>query len=155
MSARRIYMKRIIPLIFLVGGFFLFLDRFLKWQAQHAWGGEQLVNRFFGWSPFFNDGIAFSLPVPERVTVIITIPIIFIVGYLVGRELFQPSPVLHAGRLCALVLILSGAASNLVDRILYHTTIDYLRLFTGVINLADILIVSGFVVYFWALRKQS
>jgi len=37
--------------------------------------------------------------------------------------------------------------SNFFDRLAYRQTIDYLRLFTGVVNLADALIVVGFVVY--------
>ncbi|MBI5729177.1 MAG: signal peptidase II [Candidatus Magasanikbacteria bacterium] len=148
-------MKNKIPLI-LFGGIFLFgVDQWLKWQARHAWSDPALVNRFFGWSPFNNPGVAFSLPVPGRLAVIITIPIICIVGYLLMRGLFFPSSAAQTRRLYALALILTGAISNLADRIVYYATVDYWRIFTGVINLADVLIVLGFVVYFLAPRKQS
>lgn len=140
----------------LVSGVFLFgLDQWLKWQARHAWREPGMISRFFGWSPFFNDGAAFSLPVPGSATIAITVPIVFIVGYLAGREILRPSPFFHTGRLCALILIFTGSASNLFDRIAHRAAIDYLRIFTGVINMADVLIVSGFVLYFLALRKQS
>jgi len=148
-------MKNKIPLMLFGGIFLLAFDQWLKWQARYVWIEPNMFGRFFGWSPFFNDGVAFSLPVPGLATVIITTPIVFIVGYLAARELFYPAPAASARRLGALVLILSGAASNLFDRIVYHTTIDYLRIFTGVINVADVLIVCGFVLYFLALRKQN
>ena len=46
-------------------------------------------------------------------------------------------------RLLSLILIISGALSNFIDRILIGATIDYIRIFTGVINLADVMIVVG------------
>jgi lipoprotein signal peptidase len=42
-------------------------------------------------------------------------------------------------------LIVAGAISNFVDRVLWGATIDYLRVLTGVINLADCVIVVGVV----------
>ena len=45
--------------------------------------------------------------------------------------------------LLSLILIISGALSNFIDRILFGATIDYIRIFTGVINLADVMIVVG------------
>jgi len=39
----------------------------------------------------------------------------------------------------------NGALSNLIDRVLFSITIDYLRIFTSVINIADIMIVAGVV----------
>jgi len=43
----------------------------------------------------------------------------------------------------SLGLILFGALSNYIDRVLFGATIDYIRLFTAVINLADVMIVGG------------
>lgn len=148
-------MKRSAPLIFFLGGFFLFLDQFLKWQAGHAWDAPLLLNQFFGWFPFLNSGVAFSLPVPGLITISVTIPILFIFSYLLGKELARPASDGHLKRLIALVFILTGAISNLADRVIYHQTIDYLRIFTGIINLADVLIVLGFVLYFLELNEHG
>lgn len=43
----------------------------------------------------------------------------------------------------ALAFIASGAISNLIDRIVYSATIDYIRILGSVINMADILIILG------------
>ena len=40
-------------------------------------------------------------------------------------------------------LIVAGAISNLIDRILFTITIDYFRIVTSIINLADVMIVVG------------
>ena len=99
--------------------------------------------------------MAFSLPVPGLLTISVTVPILFIFSYLLGKELVRPAPAAHLKRLLALVFILTGAISNLADRIMYHETIDYVRIFTGIINVADVLIVLGFVVYFSALNEHN
>lgn len=148
-------MKNKIPLMLFGGVFLLAFDQLLKWQTRYVWHEPDMFGRFFGWRPFFNDGVAFSLPVPGWLTILITVPIVCIVVYLLGLEFFSPSFTGHNKRMGALVLILAGATSNLFDRIVFHTTIDYLCFFTGVINVADILIVCGFVLYFLALRKQN
>lgn len=113
-----------------------------------------MLNKFFGWNPFFNDGVAFSLPIPGIIIIIITVPIVLAISYLLGKELRKPEAEISSRQILGLVCILAGAISNLFDRVAFHTTVDYLRIFTGVINLADGLIVFGFVVYFLELRKQ-
>ena len=43
---------------------------------------------------------------------------------------------------------------HFIDRILFSATIDYLRIFTGVINIADILIVLGAFGLFFSSWRQ-
>lgn len=40
-------------------------------------------------------------------------------------------------------LLIAGALSNLIDRTVYGFTIDYIRMFTSIFNLADLSIVVG------------
>ena len=48
-------------------------------------------------------------------------------------------------------ILIAGALSNLIDRMLYGVTIDYIRIFTSIFNLADLAIVLGAVL----LLKKS
>ena len=143
-------------------GFFFIIDRWLKWQALHGWAADRLLNRWFGWHPFLNPGVAFGIPVPAWLIILLTIPIILLLGYLVTmsfaeRGAHNVEPVqLERYALCATryALIFAGALSNLIDRVLYGHTVDYILIFTGVINLADVMIVFGFVIYFFCSRKS-
>src|SRR3989338_7946950 len=135
-------------LIVMTCGFFLLADQFLKWQALHGWREPALLHRFFGWSPFLNPGIAFGLPVPNWLVISLSIPIIGLIFYL-SWKMYDGGELRQAW---AFALIFTGALSNFIDRVTYQNTVDYLRLFTGVINLADVLIVVGFAMY---LIKQE
>jgi len=53
----------------------------------------------------------------------------------------------------SLSLATAGALSNLIDRVVYGHTVDYILIFTGIINLADVLIVVGIVGYVYYSRK--
>ncbi len=148
-------------LVIVIGGLFFIFDRWLKWQALHEWGNDYLLNRFFGWHPFLNPGAAFGIPVPNRIIILFTLPIIIIFLFSIRRSLgvrrkeqgesesqtiFRASA-FHLSPL-TLSLVFVGALSNLIDRLLYGHTVDYVLIFTGVINFADAMIVAGFVVYF-------
>lgn len=136
-------MKIFSPAIFVsISGFFIF-DRFLKWQALHGWNEDYLLNKHFGWHPFLNPGVAFGVPVPSWLIIVLTIPILVLLIYHVSRLTYQ-ARMLHV---TCYVLIIAGALSNFIDRLLYNHTVDYILISTGVINLADILIVAGFVIY--------
>lgn len=133
--------RKIRWLIISISGFFLLLDQLLKWQATHNWLKPKLIYQYFGWQPFFNQGIAFSLPMPNWLTIIFTILIIIVIGSLVKAEYNNPV------RFSAWLIIFSGALSNLIDRLIFHHVIDYLAFFTAAINLADVLIVGGLLIY--------
>lgn len=152
-------------LILAVGVFLFLVDRFLKHQALGTWTEPHLFKNFVGWSVFFNTGIAFSLPLPSWVTAIITAPILIIVGLAIVRLLRNlsplparlplPLPYSHTLNLLITTLLFSGALSNLLDRIVYGYVVDYFRIFTGIINVADIVIALGFALYLWGLRHDQ
>ncbi|MFH1292308.1 MAG: signal peptidase II [bacterium] len=133
--------KKIRGMIFCLSGFFLLLDQFLKWQATHSWIQAKLLHNYFGWQPFLNQGAAFGLPLPSWLIVLLTIPVVVVIGFLISQQ-YQ-----NAWQLTAWVLLLTGAISNLFDRIFYEHVIDYFAFVTGIINLADVLIVIGLLIY--------
>lgn len=146
-------MKKSKVLIVLLCGLFFIVDRFLKWQALHEWHNDYLLNKFFGWHPFLNPGVAFGIPVPNWVTVVSTALILILILFLFFR--FQTSDVGYQMSDLSLPLVFFGALSNFIDRVWYGHTVDYFLILTGVINLADAMIVVGFVVYWLYHRNTS
>jgi len=123
----------------ITGGFFLFLDQILKYFAKaNSEFSFYIWKNWLGWEYFENLGVAFSLPLPAWLMIVLT-PLI-LVGLLVwlGKKKNKTN-YFYLG----IILIFSGAVSNFIDRILFGFTIDYIRILTGVINLADVLIVVG------------
>ncbi len=130
----------------LVSGFLFVSDQLLKYLARaNADFSYYLWKPWLGWEYFANSGIAFSIPCPNWLIIIAT-PIIILgilFWYLKSKTY----------KLSAISLIIAGALSNLTDRILFSATIDYLRFFTGVINLADVMIVGGVMMMFLKNKK--
>ncbi|HLD60565.1 MAG TPA: signal peptidase II [Patescibacteria group bacterium] len=137
-------------------GVFLLGDQFLKWQALHGWQVPKVWRGVVGWQPFLNPGVAFGIPIPNFLVLLFTVPIIAILIFLLQQQLSRLAPPsgTKAGTFTALLLVLTGAVSNLIDRFTFAHTIDYILVFTAVINLADVLIVVGFVVYLISLRNE-
>jgi signal peptidase II len=95
-----------------------------------------------------NYGVAFDVPLPRWF--VITVSVLVIVW--MARLAYKTA---HRQRL-AFVSIIFGAAANLFDRLINGFTTDYLFLpFGAVINVADILIILGVVVYFWQKHPQN
>lgn len=138
----------------ILGAVFLLADRLLKLQALGGWRQPKLIGRFFGWDPFLNNGIAFGIQIPPVVIVFFTIPILIGVIFLLHREWQRAGERGNGFTWFGLYLVLLGAFSNWYDRIIYSNTVDYFRLVTGIINLADVLIVSGFVLYFFSVKQK-
>jgi len=140
-------MKKIRHLFIFIGGFFLFiLDQSLKLLSLYIFTNAHLWLNIIGWQPFKNNGIAFSLPLPNFLTITLTIPTIIIISFFLFN--FNKDT-RHQLSFLGLSLIFWGALSNLSDRIIHHTTIDYILIGTGIINFADILIISGFIILFF------
>ena len=139
--------------ILCISGLFLLCDRILKWQALHHWTEPKLVFPYLGWQPFFNQGIAFSLRIPNIITIIFSLPIIILVIYLLRSEYKKENKNLKL--ILAWSTILAGALSNFFDRVIYKQVIDYLTIATAVINISDIMIVVGLVLYLLNFKKTN
>jgi signal peptidase II len=132
--------------LFLLAGFLFVLDRCLKYIAPTS---DPFGTTVFGFEYFENTGIAFSLPVPQSLTIILTpLIIILLLGYVSQYRhqlLLWPT----------WLFIFLGAISNLIDRIVYGFVIDYIRIFTGVINIADVMILLGMLILLFTTHKTS
>ncbi|MDD4477082.1 MAG: signal peptidase II [Patescibacteria group bacterium] len=145
--------KKVRFILFLLSGLFLFLDRFLKWQAANGWTEKKLINEYLGWQPYFNSGIAFGLPMTAWLILVLSAIIISLIIYFIYLNLKTANT---SSRLVSfsLSLALAGALSNFFDRLVYGHTVDYLSVFTSIFNLADILIVMGFLIYFYLSSRK-
>lgn len=145
-------MSRRTPIILvLMSGVLLFLDRWWKWKAINA-VGFPLTDRVIAWEPFLNKGIAFGIELPVPLIVIVTLGIVAAVLYLVYYHVKISPQSARSSVYYGLTLIITGAVSNLVDRVYYGSTIDYLKIYLSVVNLADCCIVVGFFIYFTSLK---
>ncbi|MFA6427256.1 MAG: signal peptidase II [Candidatus Magasanikbacteria bacterium] len=119
-------------------GFFLVCDQYLKFIASRdPMRSYYIWKSWLGWEYFENPGIAFGIPVPSSIVISIT-PII-IAGILWWLYFKNKCTISMYGGIC----IIAGAFSNFIDRIFYSITIDYIRILTSLINLADVLIIVG------------
>jgi signal peptidase II len=133
-------------IILITNGLFLLIDQILKWQALHNWTAPNLIFPYFGWQLFLNRGMAFGLPLSNNLIIIITLPMIGLIGYLFFKELNKKdSP--SQNLLLAWSMVFTGAISNLVDRTIYSQVVDYFILGTAIINISDLLIISGLLLY--------
>lgn len=120
-------------------GFLFVLDQLCKYIARtHQEWSWYIIHPWLGWEYFANTGIAFSLPFPQLLLIGIT-PLILLWFFIVLKKQAKQSPLL----LLALCLIAFGAISNLIDRTIFGITIDYIRIATGILNIADLMIATG------------
>lgn len=140
-------MAKIVRLFF-IGGLFFIIDQTLKYFSLTTWSQKKLPFKFFGWHPFKNTGVAFGIPVPQIIIITLSLIIIFLLLYLLKNS--KQNTFLDK---LGLILIIFGATSNLIDRLLFGFTIDYFLILTGVINLADVMIVVGFIFFAFTLKK--
>lgn len=139
-------------LIIVIGGVLFSLDRWLKWQTLYAVYISNPSHKWFGWFPFHNPGIAFGLPVPNWLQILLTIPVLILIVVFFIKNISSKEPKFL--KTLAFTLIFAGALSNLIDRVLYSFTVDYWLIVTSIINLADVLVVVGFLIYFLQIKKN-
>jgi len=120
-----------------LGAFFLFLDQALKYffyQNPDFFVGW----RFLGLSYLENTGIAFSIPFSQSFLLVLT-PLFLVLFFF----WFEKQKQRNFFFVSSFSLLIFGAISNYIDRFLFAFTIDYINIFTLVINIADIMIVLG------------
>lgn len=128
--------------LFFVSGLFFVSDRIFKFLAQYCFKTPKLVGGFFGWFPFQNTGVAFGISLPLALIVPTTVLILLLFVFVLLHS--ERRDFLH---LLGITLIISGAVSNLIDRIFFQHVVDYFLILTSVFNIADILVVGGFVLF--------
>ncbi len=139
--------------LFALCGFFLAADQLFKWLATNSWQTTNLINRFVGWDPFYNPGVAFGIPIPNSLILALTAPILGILGAVLYKKYSAADG--SSTEFLALSALFFGALSNAIDRTLYHHTVDYIRIIISIFNIGDVLIVTGFVLYFWKIQNTK
>jgi signal peptidase II len=108
--------------------------------------------RFFGGFYICNKGIAFGISLPHWLILGLIIAIIFFTGFLILNLKLE---ILNQFSNYPLVLILSGAISNLFDRLYFGCVIDFIDLrIWPIFNLADIFICLGAFLLIIKLNKK-
>lgn len=126
----------------LMSGFFLLFDQLLKrYSISHPENTFYIWKSWIGWEYFPNPGIAFGIPFPQQLLVILTpvIIILLVLWWIQSKQDKRHTIYMYYG----IALIIGGALSNLIDRTLFSITIDYFRVFTSIFNMADVMIVLG------------
>lgn len=113
-------------------------DQFLKYIAFHQ---SLLAHRALGvgWFAFKNYNFAFSIPLSAWL-MYITYSIVIMA---LVRHLLRNWGMLNFYYRSAYVLLLSGALSNVVERVLLGYVRDFIYIWSGVFNLADLYILLG------------
>lgn len=94
-----------------------------------------------------NFGIAFNIPVPLTTILALTC-VILAITVQQSLRIHQPLSTIAA------VMIIAGAMNNAIDRLIHGFTTDYILLFgRSVINLSDLLIITGAVLFTWYYQR--
>lgn len=130
--------KKVHFLAFLSSGLFLFLDQTIKYfYFHHQTFSWYIVKPWIGLEYFENPGVAFGIPIPNGVTLFYTPLVLLAILLFIFKKNVSPKVFF------ALALLFCGALSNFIDRIFFTFTLDYIRVITSVLNIADIMIVVG------------
>jgi len=98
-----------------------------------------------------NQNIAFSLPLPQVFIIVIVIIIIIVLSY-IWWHIFLKG---NLWELTAISIVILGAFSNLIDRLVFGYVIDYIKIWIWpVFNLADAMIVLGIFIYILSEFKK-
>jgi signal peptidase II len=130
-------MKKIIWLLLLV-----FIDQGTKYLAVTNLQISRKITDFFYLRFVENSGIAFSIPVPQvLLLVLISALVIYLIYYLLHNKLTSIAEI-------SLSLITAGAIGNLIDRFWNGKVIDFLSFWNfPIFNFADIFITCGVIIY--------
>lgn len=130
------------------------LDRLTKtWFMQRpVTEGPFLVPGILETTKHMNEGLVANLAVPKTIILAVSIAVLVILGIVLYQAVLDRE-IKHA---TALSLIIGGAVGNVWDRFVLGYVFDWILLFgRSVINLADIAIGLGILVYLFSLKRAA
>lgn len=136
--------------------FIFVLDQMTKMLAVRYLGHPvEIIGNFFTLTLYRNEGIAFSINLPQIVIIALTYILLFTGIYMAYRELN-----LHRWLTRVLLgMVLGGSIGNLVDRMLHGFVVDFFTVQNyPVFNIADIGVTVGLlliVILYDRLKKKS
>ena len=129
----------------------LVLDQSLKnWALLRLPEEGGRLNSLVSFRLHKNYGIAFDIPAPQSLIILVTLLIIFaaVYGLIVYKNQLRVA--------VPLFLITAGGLGNLFDRVVHGFTVDYIILFTrSAINLSDVMIIVGVLALLFAWPKNQ
>ena len=127
-------MKRYFPFVF--SGFLLIVDQVIKYGIQKTKPNSALF--------LYHENYGFlgNIPAPYWfILVVMALFLLILVHFLVKAVKNNES-----GVAVGLSFMIAGALGNFVDRIQFGFVVDYIRIWTSIFNLADVMIVVGVAV---------
>lgn len=136
-----------------IGAVFFLIDRFLKlWFAAQPEFRLSVIEPVLRFEYAENSGIAFGLPLGGPILLLLSVIILVALVGAINYAYRSGQPF----RVVALISIMIGAASNLIDRIRFGFVIDYINVpFFTIFNLADVMITVGVVTLGLELLRQQ
>ena len=140
----------------IIGLFILILDQLIKIIIDQTFYIGKIISiipNFFYVTKVYNTGAAWSIFEGYRF-VLIGISIIALTILIFYEKEFKN----NFRNIVAFSLIYGGLLGNLVDRLIYGYVIDYFKILLGsydfpIFNLADMAIVSGFILLIYAIMR--
>ena len=138
---------------------FLIIDQLIKFIISHTlklYQSIPIIKNFFSITYVQNTGAAFSI-LEDNTSFLIIISVIFIIlldRYIKKEESYNIITSISLG------MLMGGIFGNLLDRIIYHSVIDFLdfNIFSysfPIFNFADICITVGIFIYAIALFLEK
>ena len=141
--------------VFVAFDLWLALDIITKqWAISPHFQPLRLIGDWFYLTEFQkNEGIAFSIPVPQTLQLVGSMLILFLILYYGLRHLLKEPSV---GQAILLGLVLAGGIGNLIDRLMQGYVVDFIVLKPiPVFNLADVGITVGLALLFVTMMRNE
>lgn len=130
------------------------LDQLSKWFARRYFINPHEITPWLSFHYAENTGIAWSIPIPLVLIIILNIVLITTLFFVAFRYL-NPKRILTV---IVLILIIGGALGNIYDRITHGYVIDFIAVSTWpVFNLADTFICLGIflgAIFYGIIRRK-
>lgn len=149
MIKKTLYTKVVIIAIFC-----FILDQITKWAAQNYLKTPYVITDWLQFRYETNYGIAWSIPVPYPLLLILTTILICLVPYVMAKSLDLRFKITQV----SLGLVMGGALGNLFDRFVRGFVVDFISVgWWPVFNLADSFLSIGIflALLFYAKIKRS
>ncbi|MFA6908992.1 MAG: signal peptidase II [Patescibacteria group bacterium] len=122
--------------------FVVLIDRALRVISLQIDGTHEIIPKVLSFVYVRNSGVALSIPLSNVLAIIFSAVVIAGVAF-VWLKSYQQGRLTQAA---AAAMVVFGALSNLIDRIMHGAVVDYLDFFSwSTINTGDILIFCGAV----------
>ncbi|MFH1218373.1 MAG: signal peptidase II [Candidatus Peregrinibacteria bacterium] len=132
----------------------IFLDQLIKrLMIDNADKILTIIPNFFGFHYTENPGIAFGIPMPYPLLIVLTTILLIAVLFFAKKEIKLTDTISQL----SVALILAGGFSNLIDRIFRGFVVDFISIWKWpTFNLADIYIVMGIllIIFFYGKLKK-